>query len=258
MNKSTRCYTYEQIDEMTDFIDYCDHLFVLWKNEKIDLGVFEKDFLISHIPEPYYTIQEGKNILYVLNYNPGHGLEIQTRFKINQKNYTSFKEVSSDLSQFYRENLHGNAVSRNVKIRNFAQNLGFDGVMCVETFFLHSCKFNHDRFLRKYKENQLVKKYTNVLADYLKDKPVLRISAIGSNVNADDLLHTDDQWFDFQNKIMNFDPASAAFISIKTKNAKTTSGIFVAPGQKFVSVMMGSNNLPKIDSSCFGEIKKRL
>ena len=62
---------------MEKFDDFCETLFQEWLTAKIDFSQFESRFLTTYVPEPYYTIEEGTNTLYVLNYNPGYGLDIQ-------------------------------------------------------------------------------------------------------------------------------------------------------------------------------------
>ena len=239
---------------MKKFDDFCEMLFQKWLAGTIDLSCFGKHFLISHIPEPYYTLEDGKNILYVLNYNPGYGLDIQTRGRVKEQGYSCFRQVSDDLSVYYKNTLTGNAVKRNDKILNFAHKLGFDGIRCVETFFLHSSKFDKKMFLKKYSAVPIVEEYTRLLTEYLKDKPVLRISAIGSNSRIEKMSASSNDWFNYQNQIMNFNISSAKLIPVTEKAEKITSGIFVAPNKKFVSVMMGSNNLPSLTDVHFDTI----
>lgn len=241
---------------MKDFEGHCERIFEEWMKGSRKWDAFGRDFLPDHLPEPYYTIREGKRVLYVLNYNPGCGLAIQSRDDIRKHDHRSFGSVSARLSNYYMNDLRGAARNRNEKILQLARALGFDGVKCVETFYLHSAKFDANMYLKRYGNNETVIEYIGLLTDHLRDKPVVAIGAVGSNATLESLTNGSNAWLAFRSRIIGLDLANSQFLRITEKNNRATSGFFIGKNRKIASVMMGSNNLPKITAEKMAEIKK--
>ena len=124
---------------MTEYLDFCEELFQNWLNHRLDLSDFAEDFELDYIPEPYFVLQPGKTPLYVLNYNPGGVLPSgeQHRTSVKTRKHGTYEEAIEELAKIYRK-MPGVARNRNDKCLKFAEEMGYNGVVCVETFFLHS------------------------------------------------------------------------------------------------------------------------
>ena len=247
---------------MTAYLDFCEELFQNWLNHRLDLSDFDADFQVEHVPEPYYILKEGKKPLYVLNYNPGEGLPQQTRKSILAHPHDSYCAVAKRLSEFYRNEFTGKAIKRNEKILKFAKAMGYDGVVCVETFFLHSANWPIDKkmaFVESSRKNKLVQKYNRVLKNFLKSKPVLRVSAVSTKkiINLKNRKTFSNVWVKYQNDIMGVDLNSMTFVPIPPKGkGRVTSCIYVGKKEKYVSFMMGGNNLPKLNQERYTKLSK--
>lgn len=242
---------------MTAYFDFCETLFQNWLKSPHELDDFAGDFQLGHVPEPYYFLAEGEKPLYVLNYNPGEGLPQQTRKSILAHPHDSYCAVARRLSNFYQNEFSGRATMRNDKILKFAKAMGYDGVVCVETFFLHSRSWNKYKFLMCYTDNDLVQEYKRLLKEFLRDKPVLRISAVASSksANLENPQTISSEWVKYQNDIMGVDLNSMTFVPITTKSNRITSCIYVgANKKKYVAFKMGGNDLPKLEQELFEKI----
>ena len=226
-----------------NFKEYCEkEIFLPWKDDSAFYSDFAEDYQMDYLPEPYYEVVAGQNKLFVLNNNPGIGLDIQLREYI-RKNYDrkSYEDISKSLSAYYQKNLRGNAKFRLDKMKKICAALGFDGLENVETFFLHSSKMNKRKFLEKYKEKALP--YTDCLKEYLQDKTVLAICAVASkqSISRETLMASD--WLMFQAEILGVDFSSAELFPAKEKEGKI-SCVFLIQNKKIFVFMMGSNSLP--------------
>ncbi len=232
-----------------EFKEYCEDLYQNWKTNTNFFDEFSDDFETDYLPEPYYVIQDGKNPLYVLNNNPGGCLEEQQKSKFNKT--PTYEEAAKKMADFYSSNDLGNAKIRINNMIKFAENRSFDGVVNVETFFLHSNSIDKSNFLNTYYKNgegsKLVTEYLESLQTFLKDKPALAISAIGSNeeITKDSLQN--NSWVQLMCKTINLDFQKATFTQTSTspKDGKVSSALLHDDeNHKYLTVMMGSNNIP--------------
>lgn len=240
-----------------DYKEVCEKLYSKWtedENAFSDIKGFDTEFLI----EPYCRLQNGNNPLYVLNNNPGKGLEIQSRSgELGSIKNTTYSELSKQcVEKIVSKLLKGKALERVSKMTEFAEKLGFEGLEETESFFLHSERFNKHSFLKK-NENQTIKEYTQALTEYLKDKPVLSINAVSTKESISKNSIQKSEWLEHIAKIISFDFDKAKEIKLTKKDEKITSAAYIYD-KKIMIFMMGSNNLPKISEDKYKEIQNAL
>ena len=221
-----------------DFLEYCERLKELWISKELeeikDLG-FEPDF----IPEPFFVLEKGKNPLFILNNNPGKGLDVQRSESFSDlvSRGAKYTEYSESLSLFYNNNrMHNslmfrtigkNAESRNNKMKAYSRELGFDGVCCVETIPFHSSKLpNKNKILHDCLSKKIFIEYFHYLKEYLRDKPSLIISCN----NSDDILEASlvNGWTSFQMQLVSMSLTEATYYETCKKNGKATGILIMA------------------------------
>lgn len=247
-----------------NFYDFCQTLYEKWLNDSKYLDTFARDFDVDFLPEPYYRLplngtQSGRRCLYVLNYNPGQCLPEQSRQNVASKSIKNYSDMADTMARYYdserfANGIGKNASKRNDKIKQFAQHGGFDSIMCLETFFLHSRKFDKDKFLSRYSEKPLVKAYNQKLKDFLADKAVLTIASIGSNKSIGIESVMAKPWLSYQLQILGIDLNNAQQYVVRGSSQGKTSAAFFVKGGKYISYMMGSNNLPILTEGQYGEL----
>ncbi len=251
-----------------EYEKFCEQLFQDWldgrlfsEKAKDNLSDFKNDKVfaedLDYVPEPYYVLKEGNNPLYVLNYNPGGSQGYQERSYIRSNKHDSYRTVADQLANQYRsEEFRGTARGRNRSILEFASEMGYDGVWCVETFFLHSRNWNDkDRFVRNHQNNPRIKEYNRLLKEFLKDKPVLRIAASGHLDRPSTFRRL---WVNYQNDIMGVDLNAMRLIKTSQTKNGISSGIFVGKvgtHEKFISMFQGNNLLPKLTPEHFAQLR---
>lgn len=226
----------------------CERIHQEWRADKDHFSDFSPDFDSTYLPEPYFPIKSGDNELVVLNNNPGKVKREQSHAYIHSKfsAHTRYADVADWLSEIYingKPKINANAASRNIKVLEVADALGATGVESLETFFLHSKNFNKTKYLRKYLNHPIVVKYNEALHEYLRNKAVLIVTAIGtqSSINARNVIKND--WLKFQADIAGMNLKAADFKPLTKKERKVTSCI-LREGNKIMVCMMGSNNIP--------------
>ncbi|MBQ6472171.1 MAG: hypothetical protein IJJ33_09320 [Victivallales bacterium] len=239
---------------------FCEKLFQTWLNDRQSLKEFGGDFQIDYLPEPYFTVKRGKRILYVLNNNPGHGIPRQLWENIHVgKAEKHYEEEAAKMADYYRsedfKRKEPNAAARMVKMLEFAQGIGMDGVVNVEAFFLHSPDLKKAVFLKKYSNKKIVLQYTQLLKAYLNGKNTLAIASIGTNASIDCNALKRNEWIVYLCDVMGLNLDTAKIIPITKKYTKTTSCI-VIDGDKIMAISMGSNNLPRISEIIYKRIQQ--
>ncbi len=237
----------------------CEKIYKIWKDEKDAFWEFNK-FQTEYMPETYYTVCKGAKKLYVLNNNPGIGLNCQTKKKILQEfGDKTYSQISEDFYLYILQSkeMNESAKSRLCKMIRFAQRLGYSGVEDVETFFLHSKNFNKKSFLKKKDTFPYVSEYITALTEYLKDKPVLSINAIDSRCSISKQTIIKSNWINHVAEIIGFDFNKAKNVKITNKETKVTSAAFV-DGNKIMLFTMGRNNIPNISENDLEKIKTLL
>lgn len=229
--------------------DLCEEIYREWRRYPGYFSDFDSDFNLFSLPEPYFPLRDGGDELVVLNNNPGGVLRFQLHSEILKKfdESCSYAEISRHLQSQYTgpdRIIQGAAHARNEHIKKVASALGYSGVENVETFFLHSSKFDKKVFLKKYRTDSRVVTYVNALREYLAPRPVLIVAAIASGESLTGKAVMASEWLRFQADIAGFDITAAKREAVTKKGDKTTSAIFRS-GDKALICMMGSNNIPK-------------
>lgn len=231
-----------------DYKRHCESLYRAWLAAPSHFGEFEADFSIGSLPEPYFPIRPGSRTLLVLNNNPGKPMphqdhsHVQGKFRAGEP----YSEVASWLTRQYistETKINARAKSRNTKVEELADALGYDGIENVETFYLHSSKMDKARFLRKYANHPMVVDYVSELAAYVKERPVLVVACVASNRSFDKDSVIKSPWLNFQAELVGLNIGRAQYIKLTEKPGKVTSGL-IRDGDKIMICSMGANNIP--------------
>lgn len=229
--------------------DLCERIYRDWRSDPVRFSDFDSDFNVFSLPEPYYPLKDGERTLVVLNNNPGGALPFQHYSEICRKftDKSTYADVAKWLMGKYvgEDSVIGGASkTRNERIIEVAEALGFNGVENVETFFMHSRAFNKTRFLKDLQEKSWVVKYKEALSSYLAEHPVAIVAAVGSgdSLTPESLAQSD--WILYQAGIAGLNLDRANLIPITEKSGKVTSCL-VQYKNKHLICMMGSNNIPR-------------
>jgi hypothetical protein len=227
----------------------CERIYRDWRGAPVRFSDFDSDFNFFSLPEPYYPLVLGENALVVLNNNPGGVLPFQHHSAISSRfaDEVTYAEVAEWLMGQYagpESEIGPAARTRNRRITEVAEALGFDGVENVETFFMHSRAFNKAGFLRDLRSNDLVREYTESLSSYLAERSVAIVAAVGSggSLTVESLMQS--EWLRYQTQIAGLELDRADLTPITEKSGKVTSCL-VRYENKHMICMMGSNNIPR-------------
>ena len=241
----------------------CEEIFNTWKEDVNAFSEFNAmDFDTEFMPEPYYSVPvsnescNGAKTLYVLNNNPGGGMPWQKRDEIQEhyKNYKNYAAISEMLYNDHYNKLENAPGARLKKMEQIANECGFDRIEDIESFFLHSKSLNKNDFLSKTKDNVVVKEYTQVLTDYLREKPVLSVNAIRSDISISKQSIQSSPWLNHIAEIISLNIPNAEMKVINTKESKVTSAALIAD-KKIMILQTGSNNIPNIPEKIMDEIR---
>ena len=241
----------------------CEEIFNTWNEDVNAFSEFNAmDFDTEFMPEPYYLVPvsnesiNGAKTLYVLNNNPGGGISWQKRDEIHKQyeHYKNYAAISEMLYNDYYKDLKGAPGARLNKMRQIADKLGFDIIEDIESFFLHSKSLNKNDFLSKTKDNAVVKEYTQVLTDYLREKPVLSVNAIRSDISISKQSIQGSPWLNHIAEIISLNISNAQMMELNTKENKVTSAALIAD-KKIMILQTGSNNIPNIPEKIMDEIR---
>lgn len=254
---------------MKALIAFSDQLMKDFKAGKYDkdaclnkLFKSKKGACMEYCPEPYlcYEIVGGKlvqasspskikNPLYILQTNPGYPIPFQHRNSNDVKLSASYEEYRKKASAYYISCLKGAAAVRNTKSCIVARNLGYDGIIFVETLPFHSDslpgKNNPSKYLAAIVSHPLLKQYDGIVRKLLKDKPVLILSACSSKKSIDKSTISSSPWLDYQCALAGFNISLLIACNIACKDGKVTSALFKdVSAQKYIVLTMGGNNFP--------------
>jgi hypothetical protein len=230
-----------------NYIEFCQKLFEDWKKYNLNVNeVSKRLFQLEHVPDPYLNFKISKNPLYILNINPGSGMdELQLRDKINEKKYN---DVANRFGEFYlSENFKkaGAAYRRNIRALQIASDNGFDGFVNLETIPFHSNTLNKSLALIAVKEDPFLVEYITFLKEYLSDRCVLVVAACSSKESITKETITNNNWLNFQRNCIGLNIKTSKLTPLVTKNNKVTAAI-ISDKNKHILLMMGSNNFPAI------------
>jgi hypothetical protein len=233
------------------YIEYCDNLFQNWLQHQFkDDIILSQLFQMDYAPEPYFTLREGKQPLYVLLTNPGTGMEFQ---HISHHKNSNYEKFSASLTQVYtsddfKKGKGSNpAYRRLMKSIDFANFLGYDGVVNIETIPFHSPNLDKNKALKAIQQSKTLLSYQEHLKSYLSDKPVLIVSACHSNHSISIDTINKSKWLSYQCELAGIVIKDLEMEALTKKNEKVSSASF-KKDNKHIVLMMGSNNLPSIKS----------
>jgi hypothetical protein len=229
-----------------DYISFCNALHKSWYECALDTdnelnGLFQMEYS----PEPYFTVDAGKNPLYMLLTNPGSGMDFQHRSNFNSSNYPKFSETLSTV--YLSESFKNNAKRRLINSIQITKELGYTGLINIETIPFHSPNLNKSIALKLIGSNSILSQYTKLLQEFLFDKPILIVSACQSrsSVSAETILKSN--WLRFKLGIAGINPDDLIMRPLTYKGEKITSAIF-SHSHKHLVLMMGTNNLPSVEN----------
>jgi hypothetical protein len=232
-----------------DYIEFCEELYHDWKNQKLERdNVLTELFQLDYSPEPYFELNQGDNPLYVLLTNPGSGMVSQ---KYENHNCVCYKELQINLKEIYTsESFRQNrgsapAFRRLMKSIDFANYLKYNAVINIETIPFHSETLSKPKALKAIRKSSTLFTYQNALKIYLKDKPVLIVSACNSKVSISIKSILESEWLTYQCNLANIPINDLNIKPLTSKKNKVTSALFYNKN-KYIVLMMGSNNLPNV------------
>ena len=228
-----------------NYMEFCQKLFEDWQKNNLNVSEdCKRLFQLEHIPEPYLNFKISKNALYILNINPGSGMDdLQLRDKINEKKYI---DVANRFGEFYlSDNFKkaGAAYRRNIRALQIASDNGFDGFVNLETIPLHSNTLNKSVALKLVKSEPILMDYTTLLKDFVSDKCVVVVAACSSRYSITKDTVSNNSWLDFQRDCIGLNLETSKLNPLVTKDGKVTSAI-ISDRNKHILLMMGSNNFP--------------
>jgi hypothetical protein len=231
-----------------EFKDYCERLFAAWR---IDPTLQEPElgplFQMEYAPEPYFEIRKGKQPLHMLLTNPGAAMEFQHRSNL-PNDYLSFAAISQTvyLSEGFRREGGANAYRRLMKSLAFAEYLGFDGLINVETIPFHSANLSKQKALTLSCSSPVLGRYQQELKAELIAQPVLMVAACGSKESISTSTLTQSAWLAFQMDVAGINPDELELEPLTRKGEKVTSAL-LRGSNKYIVLTMGSNNLPSLN-----------
>lgn len=227
------------------YIAFCQKLFEDWRssNLKVDRSC-EQLFQLEYVPEPYLNFKASQNPLYILNINPGSGMDdLQLRDKLIEDKYD---DVANRFGDFYLSNdfkKAGAAYRRNIRALQIAEDNGFNGFVNLETIPFHSNTLNKLRALEVVKSEPILIEYTALLKDFISDKCVVVVAACSSRDSITKKTVSDNSWLNFQRDCIGLNLETSKLTPLVIKNNKVTSAI-ISDRNKHILLMMGSNNFP--------------
>jgi hypothetical protein len=227
------------------YIEFCQKLFQDWQNNNLNVNeTCKRLFQLEYIPEPYLNFKKSKNPLYILNINPGSGMdELQLRDKITENNY---EEIANRFGDFYLSDdfkKAGAAYRRNIRALEIAKENGFDGFINLETIPFHSNTLNKVSGLKVVKSEPILIEYTTLLKDFVNDKCVIVVTACSSKHSITKDTISNNSWLDFQRDCIGLNLETSKLIPLVMKDSKVTVAI-ISDKNKHILLMMGSNNFP--------------
>jgi hypothetical protein len=235
------------VDKDNSYFRFCEILFKEWKRKQFEgNSTLSAIFQLDYAPEPYFTIKNGNNPLYMLLTNPGEGMDFQKHTLVNANSYEKFSNLSlKEYTSEYFMRGAPNAYRRIQKSINLSEKLGYNGLVNIETIPFHSESLNKNKALSVLKKSETLTSYSEELKHFLADKAVLIVSACGSkkSIGLDTIKNS--RWLMHQVNLAGIKIEELKMQPITIKNNKVTSALF-SHEQKHISLMMGSNNLPNV------------
>lgn len=231
-----------------DYYPFCDLLHQKWFDKTLKYeDNFEEIFQVDYTPEPYFVLKNGSNPLFMLLTNPGAGMDFQKHENFEKSNYKAFANILADIytSEQFKKDGGTNAYRRLMKSITWADHLGYNSIVNIETIPFHSRNLNKSKALDIIGKSWILSRYQEVLRNFLVNKPVLIVAACGSKSSITLNTIKNSKWLMYQTEIANINIENLKFKELTKKNGKVSSALFY-DNEKYIVLMMGSNNLPSI------------
>lgn len=231
-----------------NYFDHCDILHQKWFEKTLQYeDGFKEIFQVDYSPEPYFVLKNGSNPLFMLLTNPGSGMEFQKHENFNKSDYRTFARTLGDIytSKQFKKDGGANAYRRLINSIEWADHLGYDAIVNIETIPFHSPNLNKSKALEIIGKSWILSRYQEVLRNFLFDKPILIVAACGSKNSISIETITKSPWLMYQAEIANINIENLKFKELTKKNGKVSSAMLFE-NEKYIVLMMGSNNLPSI------------
>ena len=231
-----------------DYYPFCDLLHQKWFDKTLKYeDNFEEIFQVDYSPEPYFVLKNGSNPLFMLLTNPGAGMDFQKHENFEKSNYKAFANILADIytSEQFKKDGGANAYRRLMKSITWADHLGYNSIVNIETIPFHSRNLNKSKALDIIGKSWILSRYQEVLRNFLVNKPVLIVAACGSKSSITLNTVKNSKWLMYQTEIANINIENLKFKELTKKNGKVSSALFY-DNEKYIVLMMGSNNLPSI------------
>ena len=233
-----------------DYYKHCDVLHQKWFDKTLQYeDDFEKIFQVDYSPEPYFVLNNGSNPLFMLLTNPGVGMDFQKHENFEKSDYKAFARTLGDIytSEQFKKDGGANAHRRLIKSIAWADHLGYNSIVNIETIPFHSPNLNKSKALDIIGKSWILSRYQEVLRNFLVNKPVLIVAACGSKTSITLNTIKNSNWLMYQAEIANINIENLKFKELTKKNGKVSSAMLY-DNEKYIVLMMGSNNLPSIEN----------
>jgi hypothetical protein len=231
-----------------DYYPFCDLLHQKWFDKTLQYEDELKElFEVDYSPEPYFVLKKGSNPLFMLLTNPGAGMDFQKHENFEKSDYKAFSNILADIytSEQFKKDGGANAHRRLIKSIAWADHLGYNSVVNIETIPFHSPSLNKKKALATISRSWILIRYQEVLKRFLLDKPVLIVAACSSKSSITLNTVKNSKWLMYQAEIANINIENLKFKELTKKNGKVSSAMLY-DNEKYIVLMMGSNNLPSI------------
>ena len=231
-----------------DYYPFCDLLHQKWFDKTLQYEDELKElFEVDYSPEPYFVLKKGSNPLFMLLTNPGAGMDFQKHENFEKSDYKAFSNILGDIytSEQFKKDGGANAHRRLIKSIAWADHLGYNSVVNIETIPFHSPSLNKKKALATISKSWILIRYQEVLKRFLLDKPVLIVAACSSKSSITLNTLKNSKWLMYQAELANICLENLKFKELTKKNDKVTSALF-SDHNKYIVLTMGSNNLPSI------------
>ena len=231
-----------------DYYPFCDLLHQKWFDKTLQYEDELKElFEVDYSPEPYFVLKKGSNPLFMLLTNPGAGMDFQKHENFEKSDYKAFSNILADIytSEQFKKDGGANAHRRLIKSIAWADHLGYNSVVNIETIPFHSPSLNKKKALATISRSWILIRYQEVLKRFLLDKPVLIVAACSSKSSITLNTLKSSKWLMYQAELANICLENLKFKELTKKNDKVTSALF-SDHNKYIVLTMGSNNLPSI------------
>ena len=206
-----------------DYYPFCDLLHQKWFDKTLQYEDELKElFEVDYSPEPYFVLKKGSNPLFMLLTNPGAGMDFQKHENFEKSDYKAFSNILADIytSEQFKKDGGANAHRRLIKSIAWADHLGYNSVVNIETIPFHSPSLNKKKALATISRSWILIRYQEVLKRFLLDKPVLIVAACSSKSSITLNTVKNSTWLMYQAELANINIENIKFKELTKKMIK--------------------------------------